>query len=115
MKSVRLVFVAAAWLLAAAPAAPHHAFSAEFDINRPVKLTGTVTESNGRTRMPGSSSTPKMITVTSKTGRLSSSALISCCGTAGRATKSKQATSSTFKASPRETVATAATHPQSRW
>lgn len=33
-----------AWLLAAAPALPHHAFAAEFDINRPVKLTGTVTK-----------------------------------------------------------------------
>lgn len=43
MKSVLSVFVAATWLLAAAPAAPHHAFSAEFDINRPVELTGTVT------------------------------------------------------------------------
>ena len=43
MKSVFLVFVGAAWLLAAVPAAPHHAFAAEFDINRPVKLTGAVT------------------------------------------------------------------------
>jgi hypothetical protein len=36
--------VGAAWLLAGVPALPHHAFSAEFDINRPVELTGTVTE-----------------------------------------------------------------------
>ena len=43
MKSVFLI-VGAAWLLAAAPAVPHHAFAAEFDINRPVKLTGTVTK-----------------------------------------------------------------------
>jgi Family of unknown function (DUF6152) len=43
MKLLVLVFVGVAWLLAAVSATPHHAFSAEFDINRPVKLTGTVT------------------------------------------------------------------------
>lgn len=44
MKRAYLVIAGAAWFLAALPAAPHHAFSAEFDINEPVKLTGTVTK-----------------------------------------------------------------------
>jgi hypothetical protein len=43
MKSLSLVFVGVAWLLATAPASSHHSFAAEFDINKPVKLAGPVT------------------------------------------------------------------------
>ncbi len=43
MRAEFSVFVGAAWLLAAVPALPHHSFAAEFNVNRPVKLTGTVT------------------------------------------------------------------------
>jgi hypothetical protein len=43
VRSVLFGFVGALALLAALPAAAHHSFAAEFDINRPVKLHGTVT------------------------------------------------------------------------
>jgi Family of unknown function (DUF6152) len=42
MKYLSFVCLSAASLLAA-PASPHHAFAAEFDINKPVSLTGPVT------------------------------------------------------------------------
>ena len=43
MKLAFASLVGAAWLFAAAPADSHHAFAAEFDINRPVKLAGPIT------------------------------------------------------------------------
>ena len=44
MKSVFVGAVGVAWLLTAGSAAAHHSFAAEFDVNRPIKLTGTVTK-----------------------------------------------------------------------
>ena len=44
MKAVFVGVVGVAWLLTAASATAHHSFAAEFDVNRPVKLTGTVTK-----------------------------------------------------------------------
>ena len=44
MKVLLSVVAGIGALLAASAADAHHAFAAEFDINRPVKLTGTVTK-----------------------------------------------------------------------
>jgi len=41
---MRITVVIAASLLGAIPSSAHHAFAAEFDIKKPVKLQGTVTK-----------------------------------------------------------------------
>ena len=44
MRATRAVVVGVGLLLAAAPVWAHHAFSAEFDVKKPMKLQGTLTK-----------------------------------------------------------------------
>lgn len=44
MRVALSVVAGVVWMLAAAPASSHHSFAAEFDVNRPVKLSGAVTK-----------------------------------------------------------------------
>ena len=44
MKALFLTCVGAACLFITVPVAAHHAFSSEFDVNKPVSLTGSVTK-----------------------------------------------------------------------
>lgn len=44
MKTRLLTYMATVMLFVASPAEPHHAFASEFDINKPVSLTGPVTK-----------------------------------------------------------------------
>jgi hypothetical protein len=44
MRAVFPLLLGALGFLVAAPAAPHHSFAAEFDITKPIDLTGAVTK-----------------------------------------------------------------------
>ena len=44
MRALFSILVGVTWVLAAVPAVPHHSFAAEFDLNRSIELTGTVTQ-----------------------------------------------------------------------
>jgi hypothetical protein len=44
MRTKLFIGIATTALVAAAPLAAHHAFAAEFDVNQPVKVKGTITK-----------------------------------------------------------------------